>query len=233
MTIRFNYAFALFLNGVYKESADCLSPVLALNQSDGESYFLLAKSLEKIGDERYAGFDDKAKRFLTVNNRYAKLETDWKAGRTDGISLRIEQLTRKDFASILLVKKQAVPTISPTSETETLLMQAKTFYVGGNDDEAMGVLRKILASEPMNAEAYLILGNIHLRSANLDQAISSLKTALFWNPMIIDAHIGLGKIYLQRGDCLQAKTYTKQALTIDKENQDALGLQRAVERCSK
>ncbi|MDQ3751047.1 MAG: tetratricopeptide repeat protein, partial [Acidobacteriota bacterium] len=98
---------------------------------------------------------------------------------------------------------------------------------------AMAVLRKILSSEPMSAEAYLLLGNIHLRRGDLDQAVSSLKTALFWDNRLINAHVGLGKIYLQRGDCLQAKNYASSALAVDAENQDALGLQRQVERCSK
>lgn len=121
----------------------------------------------------------------------------------------------------------------PVNETETLLAQARTLYTNGNDDEAMSVLRKILASEPMSAEAYLLLGNIHLRRGDLEQAVSSLKTALFWDNKLINAHVGLGKIYLQRGDCLQAKNYTMSALAVDAENQEALGLQRQVERCSK
>ena len=97
----------------------------------------------------------------------------------------------------------------------------------------MGVLRKILVSEPMSAEAYYLLGMIHLRRGDLDQATSSLKTALFWDNRVIDAHVSLGKIYLQKGDCLQAKNYVASALAIDAENQDATGLQRQVERCGK
>ncbi len=231
---RFNYAFALFSNGGYKESADILSQVLAANPRDGESFFLLAKAFEKTGDARAADIDNQARRFLIAKpNDYAKLETEWKAGKSDSINLRVEQPARKDFVSVVLVKKQSTPTTAPVSETETLLAQARTLYTGGNDDEAMAVLRKILASEPMSAEAYLLLGNIHLRRGDLDQAVSSLKTALFWDNKLISAHVGLGKIFLDRKDCLQAKNYTMSALAIDAESQEALGLQRQVERCSK
>ena len=97
----------------------------------------------------------------------------------------------------------------------------------------MVVLRKVLVSEPMSTEAYLLLGNIHLRRGDLEQAVSSLKTALFWDNRLTTAHVGLGKIYLQKGDCLQAKNYAASALAIDSENQDAVGLERQVERCSK
>ena len=234
MKTRFNYAFTLFLNGGYKESADYLRPILAANPRDGEAYFLLAKALEKTGDATTAAdLDNQARRFLTANNRYAKLESDWKNSRVDEINLRVEQPLRKDFVSVVLIKKQAAATTAPVNETETLLVQARAFYAGSSDDEAMAVLRKILASEPMSAEAYLLLGNIHLRRGDLEQAVSSLKTALFWDNKLINAHVGLGKIYLQRGDCLQAKNYAMSALAVDAENQDALGLQRLVERCSK
>ncbi len=97
----------------------------------------------------------------------------------------------------------------------------------------MTVLRKVLVIEPMSAEAYLLLGNIHLRRGDLEQSVSSMKTALFWDNRMIDAHVALGKIYLQKGDCLQAKNYAASALAIEEENQDASGLARQVERCSK
>ena len=230
---RFNYAFALFLTSNYKESAAQLRPILAVNPRDGEAYYLLAKALEKTGDATAADFDNQARRFLVENNRYAKLESGWKNGQIDEVNLRVAQPPRKDFVSVVLIKKQATPTTAPLSETETLLAQARTLYKNGGDDEAMAVLRRILASEPMSAEAYLLLGNIHLRRGDLEQSVSSLKTALFWDNKLIMAHVGLGKIYLQRGDCLQAKNYTSSALAVDAENQDALGLQRQVERCSK
>ncbi|CAA9409562.1 MAG: hypothetical protein AVDCRST_MAG74-2157 [uncultured Pyrinomonadaceae bacterium] len=231
---RFNYAFALFLNNDYKAAAAQLRPILAASPRDGEAYFLLAKALEKTGEQATAAdFDNQARRFLVENNRYAKLESGWKNGSVDDVNLRVQQPPRKDFVSVVLIKKQATPTAAPLNETETLLAQARTLYKNGGDDDAMAVLRRVLASEPMSAEAYLLLGNIHLRRGDLEQAVSSLKTALFWDNKLVMAHVGLGKIYLQRGDCLQAKNYTSSALAVEAENQDALGLQRQVERCSK
>ncbi len=171
---------------------------------------------------------------MTTNNKYANLEKEWQGSHSVGdINLRVQQPPRKDFVSVILIKKQATPVPTAQNETETLLGQARTFYTSGNDDEAMVVLRKVLVSEPMSAEAYLLLGNIHLRRGDLEQAVSSLKTALFWDNRLITAHVGLGKIYLQKGDCLQAKNYAASALVIDAENLDAVGLGRQVERCSK
>ncbi|MBA2620357.1 MAG: tetratricopeptide repeat protein [Acidobacteria bacterium] len=230
---RFNYGFALFLNNNFADAAQQLRPVLAVNSRDGESYFILSKALTKTGDATAADFDNQARRFLTDNNRYAKLQSDWSASKFDGINLRVEQPARKDFVSVVLIKKQAAPAPAPLNETETLLAQARAFYKSGSDDEAMSVLAKIFVSEPMSAEAYYILGMIHLRRGDLDQSASALKTALFWDNRVINAHVSLGKIYLQKGDCLQAKNYVASALAIDAENADATGLQRQVERCGK
>ena len=230
---RFNYGFALFLDNKYAEAAKELRPVLANNSRDGEAYFVLAKSLEKIGDASAADFDNQARRFLSENNRYAKLESDWKNSKTDGIDLRIVQPPRKDFVSVILVKRQSAPVQATQNETENLLTQARALYKNGSDDEAITILSKILVSEPMNAETYLLIGNILLRRGDLDQSAANFKTALFWNSRLIDAHIALGKIFLQKGDCLQAKNYLASALAIDTENQDAVGLQRQVERCGK
>ncbi|HEX8639012.1 MAG TPA: tetratricopeptide repeat protein, partial [Pyrinomonadaceae bacterium] len=231
---RFNYGMALFLNENYAEAAAQLRPVLAANPRDGESYYILAKSLDALKDATAADFDNQAKRFLTENNKYAKLETEWQRARTVGeIKPRVVQPPRKDFVSVVLIKNQARPVQTPVSETESLLVQARDLYKKGSDDDAMAILRRVLASEPMNAESYLILGKIHLRRADLEQAISSFKTALFWDNRLTEAHVNLGKIYLDKGDCLQAKNYAASAAAIDADNQDSAALQRQVERCSK
>ena len=114
-----------------------------------------------------------------------------------------------------------------------MLATARTQVKNGNDDEAMATLRRVLASEPMSAESYLLLGKIHLRRGDIEQAISSFKTSVFWDNRLIDAHVSLGKIYVEKGDCLQAKNYAASAMEINGENQDAIALQRLSERCSK
>ncbi|CAN5694545.1 hypothetical protein BH20ACI4_BH20ACI4_11330 [soil metagenome] len=233
---RFNYGVALFLNKENKTAADQFRPVLASNSRDGEAYFLLAKSLELQGEtEKAAEFDNQARRFLIAGNQYAKLQDEWQKSKTVGnINLRVEQPSRREFVSVILSNKQTTTVAQKsTSETDTLLAQARKFYQEGSDDDAMGVLRRILVSEPMSAESYLLLGLIHLRQGEIDQATSSLKTALFWDNRLIQANVNLGKIFLQKGDCLQAQNYSQRAIELEPESEDALGLQRQVERCSK
>jgi len=235
INVKFNYGLALFLAGNYPESAVQLRSVVASRPSDGETLYVLSKALVQQNDTTNAtAIDNQARTFLTGGNRYANLEKEWLKSKTIAeVPLRVEQPQRKDFVSVVLSRRSTSPVQVAVSEAESLLAQARTQYKNGNDDEAMAVIRRVLAGEPMSAESYLILGKIHLRRGDLDQAISSFKTAIFWDNRQIDAHVSLGKIYLERGDCLQVKNYSASAMEIDPENQDAIALQRQAERCSK
>ncbi len=245
--VRFNYGFARFLNLQYAEAAQELRPVLASSPKDGESYFLLAKTLELLKDGSAADFDNQARRFLTEGDRYAKLQTEWARSRTtDTIGMRVIQPPRRDFVGVILLKNQTRTVQTPVNETEAMLVQARQFYKDGRDDEAMTVLRRVLVSEPMSAESYYLLGMIHLRRGDKEQSVSSLKTALFWDNRLINAYIALVKIYVEKGDCLQAKNYMTSGLEslnqlerdststsqIEEKKQEVEGLQRLVERCS-
>jgi tetratricopeptide (TPR) repeat protein len=229
-TVRFNLAVTQFLNGNYVDSAANLKLVTEANKSDGDAYYVLAKAQSELKQEGALDSDANARRLLTFGNRYANFEKEWTKSKTLGeLNLRVEQPQRKDFVSVVLSK----PVRTAVNETENLLNKARTAFKNGDDDEAMATIRRILASEPMSAESYLILGKIHLRRADRDQATSAFKTAIFWDNRLIDAHINLGKIFLERGDCQQARTYATSALEIDKDNIEAQGFQRQAERCSK
>ena len=162
----FNYGATLFINNNFQDAIPVLRQVLAASPRDGEAYYLLAKALDSQKDPTAADMDNQARRFLTDNNKYANLEKEWARSRAvPDIRLRVEQPARKDFVSVVLVRKQSSTAQTPLNETESLLAQARGLYKSGNDDEAMAVLRRVLSSEPMSAESYLLLGKMHLRRA--------------------------------------------------------------------
>ncbi|MGI8670384.1 MAG: tetratricopeptide repeat protein [Aridibacter sp.] len=235
MNPHFNYGFALYLQNDFKKAAQEFRPVLASSPQDGEAYFLIAKALYKVGDKETADqMDNQARRFLTLGNKYAKLESDWKGGKTNGIDLRVKQPTRREFVSVILINSKATaPVQTLDDETKKLLAEAQEFYKKGEDNESMNVLRRVQSIEPMNAEIYLLLGKIHFRRGDLERATDSFKTALFWNNQLVDAHVALGKIFMQKGDCLQAKNYSRSALEVNKDDENAQAFERQVERCSK
>lgn len=232
-TVHFNYGVSLFLAGNFAPATEAFRAAIAANPRDGESYFLLARSLESLKDESAATIDSEARRLLADSNRYANLQTEWTRSKSiPTINLRVEQPARKDFVAVVLSRKpeNAAPKMN---ETDTLLATARAQVKAGTDDEAMVTLRRILASEPMSAESYLLLGKIHLRRGDIDQAISSFKTAIFWDNRMLEAHISLGRIYVDRSDCLQAKNYAASAREIAADDPDTAALQRMTERCAK
>lgn len=232
--IRFNYGVSLFLAGRLPEAAEQLRSVVAARSTDGDAYYVLAKSLAGQNDPTVQAVDGQARTYLTAGNRYANLEKEWVRSKTfPEIELRVEQPRRSDFLSVVLSARPSAPVAAAGSESENLLARARSQFAGGNDDDAMITLRRVLASEPMSAESYLLLGKIHLRRGDLDQAISSFKTALFWDNRMLDAHVSLGRIYLEKGDCLQVRNYSVSAAEIAPDNQEVASLKRQAERCSK
>jgi tetratricopeptide (TPR) repeat protein len=233
--VQFNYGTALFWQGNHVDAAAQFRSVIAKSPRDGEAYYLLSKSLSILKDPTAGAVDDQARANLAANNRYANLERAWQSsGTVTDVKLRVDQPQRKDFVSVVLSSRRSVAAGRPAvSESENLLAQARRRYMDGNDDEAMTLLRRVLAGEPMSAESYLILGKIHLRRGDLDQAIGSFKTAIFWDSRQIDAHVSLGKIYFERGECMLVRTYSASAMEINSDNPEAIALQRQSERCSK
>jgi tetratricopeptide (TPR) repeat protein len=232
--VRFNYGFASFLNKDYVSAVEILSQVLTSNPSDGEAYYILAKALEELGDkQRASDFDNQARRFL---KRYAELESSWRKDKTFQISLRFRLPSREEINAMILAEKAKRSVISEkkfVTETEKLLEQAKDLYKDGRDDEALSLLRKVLAIEPMVADAYFLVGQIYLRQGEIEQAVANLKTALFWNNQLIDAYISLAKIFIERGNCLEAKNQLEAAKEINPDNEEVIALQRKVERCAR
>ena len=226
--VRFNYAYALFLQGKYTESAEQLRPVITDNQRDGQAYFLFAKSLGKTGkSEAATAADDQARRYLQT--AYARWETEWqKSQTTSGVNVRMRDVLNREEVFDLNRVKIAANAETPSSATQDLLIKARDLYQAGRDDEALPELHRVVMIEPTNAEAYLLSGRINLRRSDQEAAIAALKTAIFWDPKLIDAYILLGRIFLDRGDRGEARKYALSAITIDPNNQEAIALQRQV-----
>lgn len=232
--VRYNYGYALFLARRYKDAAEVLRQVLTADGRDGQAYFLLAKALERGGDQTAAADqDNQARRFLQTDNLYAKAQTEWqKSGTTGVIGFRLyKDFNRSDWSKT--PGQTDVTVASGDADLQNRLQTAKSLYSQGRDDEALAELRQVLVRDSMNAETYLLIGKIHLRRGDLEAAVSNLKTAIFWKNDLIDGHIALGKIFLERGDYNQATAYAQSAIRLDSNNQEAVALARQVERKAK
>jgi tetratricopeptide (TPR) repeat protein len=229
-TVLFNLAYALYLNEKYADAAAKLENVIASNQTDGEAYFLLAKSRTKSSQaEAATAADNLARKNLPA---YAKWETEWQKSQSmANLNLRTRDvLNQVDISDLSRVK--AIEAVNANAAQEELA-RIRELYQQGRDDEALVEIRKLLNLEPTTAEAFLLSGRINQRRGDQDAAIAALKTAIFWDSRLIDAHILLGRIFLEKGDMSEARKYAASAIAIDPNNQEAIALQRQVTMGSK
>ena len=227
-TVLFNYAYALFLNERYAEAAEKLEHVVAADPRDGQAYFLLAKAQERAGHAEPANAaDNKARIYLQQS--YAKWQTEWQKSQTvQNLNLRSRDVLNQADLSDLYIRQ--IRDAAKADNAQESLNKIKDLYQQGRDDEAMLEIRKLLAVEQTNAEAFLLSGRIQQRRGDQEAAIAALKTAIFWenDHPLIDAHILLGRIFLERRDLGEARKYAASAITIDPTNQEAIALQRQV-----
>ncbi|HYP53403.1 MAG TPA: tetratricopeptide repeat protein, partial [Pyrinomonadaceae bacterium] len=223
--VRFNYGYALLLAGKYNEAAEQLRPVIKENPRDGEALFLFAKSLERGGQAQAAALNDNEARKI-LGASYGKIQNDWQQSQRLSVSLRM----RERFDKRWIIN---VPVETAAATPQDLVAKARELYTAGRDDEALQELRNVLRVEPMNAEAYLLIGRIDQRRGDIQAAISALKTALFWDSKLVDAHILLGRIFFERSDRAMALSDVLSSLKHDPNYQEANGLQRQIATNSK
>lgn len=215
---------------------------IRLNQitSDAERYYKQGNLNLNEGrlPQALADFDKAVEVILMsgVNVRASKKLNDYYFQLIDRIN-QMEMNAKKKSTQISKLSNEISPRCGVSALGSELLInvteeliQAINNYKNKKDDEALTKLRIVLANEPMNAMAYLLLGKIHLRRGDIEQAVSSLKTSLFWDDRIVEAYILLGKILYEKNDLIQAQNYSQSALELEPENNRVQILSRLVEK---
>lgn len=223
-TVQFNYAYGLMLNGNFDQAVIEWRKVLAVSNNDGMAQFLYAKTLAQSTQKDLADLaDEKARQQLS--GEYARWQQAWEqSGANLQVAIKLQSYNREQPLQARLTD-YAAPTRQELDETN-LLSKAREFYQAGLNEEALAELRRVLLSEPQNAQAYLLVGLIQQRQGDLEKAVSALKTALFWDSKLAAAHIMLGKIFMGQKDCQQALVYAESALAIEPNNPEAMALKR-------
>jgi len=226
-TVQFNYGYGLLLTEKNAEASEQLQKVIAMDQRDGQAYFILGKALERANRaEAAVAADNNARRYL---GSYAKWQTEWqKSQSTPGLTLRVREVLNQDDISDLQRRMAASAEAARAASTQDMLAKARELYQAGRDDEALPEIARVLMFEPTNPEAFLLSGKINQRRGEQESAIAGLRSAIFWDSQLIEAHILLGRIFLERGDRGEAVKYAASAIGIDPNNQEAIALQRQV-----
>lgn len=107
---------------------------------------------------------------------------------------------------------ERISTLLKLSEFQLILKQY---------DASINTVNQILKIDPLNAEAFFMLGMNFKELGNSERAIGSFQTAVENDPDLIDAWINLGQLQANKESKL-AKYYFDNALNIDPENTTAL-----------
>jgi tetratricopeptide (TPR) repeat protein len=105
-----------------------------------------------------------------------------------------------------------VPTLLKLAEFQLILKQ---------HTQALFTLERIRAIEPLNAEMFLMFGNVFLEMGKNDQALNAYQSAVENDPDLIDAWINLGNLLAEKNSPL-AEKYFDNAIRVDSNNIDAL-----------
>jgi tetratricopeptide (TPR) repeat protein len=115
--------------------------------------------------------------------------------------------------------KQALAKDARLPQANYLLGQAAIFR--GRLDEGIELMRREIAINPGNANAYYKLGDAYTRQARWDEAIVALQKSVWLNPYYSGPYILLGKSYLRKRQLPNAEAMLKRAIQFDPNNKSA------------
>ncbi len=110
---------------------------------------------------------------------------------------------------------------------DTKLALAELLLDKYNNTEALPLIREVLAADPANVNALLLMA----RSQQFDHnpgAVATVRRALALEPEFVPARLLLARLLLEADRRKQAKTEIDRVLQLDAENLDALSLEAAM-----
>lgn len=108
----------------------------------------------------------------------------------------------------------ATPAASATDADDPLRI-AREDLKSGRPERVLEAVELTLASDPNNAEAYLLSAYVHADAGNYDAALHAAHRALSIDPLLPVARYILGIIYQRQGDAVRAVSELKKTIYID------------------
>ncbi len=184
-------------------------------------YLLQGESAEQGGrikeaDDAYQQAIQRLRRALQLNPNFvpARLNLAIALRRRSRVLLqqgqtKLAEETLQEAEKIL--QEHLAQTPDPTAKLEMarLLSDRKRY------DEALKLVREVIAAQPKLEEAYIFLGFIALQLARLDDAEQAYTQALKLNPKSADAMVGLGVIAFHKNRYDEAEAWFSRALEIN------------------
>ena len=171
---------------------------IKINPDNPDTWLLLQQL------EQHEGRTDKAAEALEM---YMKLSPD--TDFTDVIRLAwyYFELDKAQEAKNLLLSK-----IKDKNTPSREMVEAADLLVKkGHTEEALSIYSRMLERDPMDVEAWTLMGRLYAATNRLDEAINTYQKGLEKNPDSISLLVELGNLCLEQNDWECAINYFKQA----------------------
>lgn len=128
-------------------------------------------------------------------------------GSVEDRLLLITSLVQTGDAAAARAELQRLQAESPEASAAHPLAEAALLHLEGEAAVAMEKAELALRLDPANAEAWLLLGKLHLAAGDYDAACLHLENMLALQPSDSDANYLLGQACARRGDTARAEQY--------------------------
>jgi len=216
----FNLGYAYLLARDQNGANYWLREMLRRDPTDADAHYLLATVLQASGSATEAGREKDLARQLS--SRYEDIERR-PAGDPLPVPRGLERIQTEPDSARTLLTDQAI--IGPAQREQRELAsfhleRGRRLFEREQYTDAMSELRRAVYLSPYEAQAHLLIGQIHLRAGRPADAIDALKISI-WSADTAAAHVALGEAYLKTGDSAAARKEVERALTLDPASADA------------
>lgn len=197
-----------------KEEPNILNELARLHLIQGESAEREGKLKEAIN--AYQQALNRLRRALQLNPNFHAARLNLAIALRRMARVLLQQGQTKDSEEALqeaekVLREQLAKSPTPIVKLELVrLLSDRKRY-----EEALKLVREVLAEQPKSEEAYILLGFIALQLNRLDDAEQAYKQALNLNPKNADAMVGLGAVAFYRNRLDEAEAWFNRALEIN------------------
>ena len=208
----FNLGYAYWLERDIQAAIRWLREAVRRDVADGDAHFVLGAALLQAGNVTEANREKELARRLS--SKYAEWE---KRPGPDPVPKGLERTKSDVDLPRAAHVEEALANAGQRSQEDLArfyLDRARRLYQQEEDHDALADLNRALFLSPYQAEAHLLVGQIHLRGGQVRDAIDAFKISL-WSAETADAHAALASAYLTARDNDLARAEAERALALD------------------
>jgi len=187
-------------------------------------YLIQGESAEQGGrlkeaDDAYQQAIQRLRYALQLNPNFAPAQRELAIALRRQARFLLRQGRTKEAEDALREAEKVLRSyLAQTSDLTAKLELARLMSDRKRYDDALKLVREVIAAQPKLEEAYILLGFIALQLMRLDDAEQAYMQALKLNPKSADAMVGLGAVAFYRNRLDEAEAWFTRALEVNPNN---------------